>query len=180
MTKNEVAGELAQMAREPMLTERARFVLGLAKDMLRDSAEPECAQPPEHPAVDLLRQWLLAGTDWDDATWIRQVRDLVEDGTMPPSKSPAEPECSRADQWTPEEIARFQMQQAQNMCQGCFRPVSACVCASLKSEDSLREAIERLRAIKCEHGNSPLSCEQCHESIGAQNVAKLVAWGFHP
>lgn len=45
----------------------------------------------EHPAVGLLRQWLLADASWDDETWIRQVRDLVEDGTSPALKSEADP-----------------------------------------------------------------------------------------
>ena len=34
-------------------------------------------------------------------------------------------------QWSPEEIARMRMEQAINTCQGCFRPVSACVCSQL-------------------------------------------------
>lgn len=49
------------------------------------------AEPSEHPAVDLLRQWLLASDDFDDVTWARQVRDLVEDGTMPTLKSSEHP-----------------------------------------------------------------------------------------
>lgn len=60
----------------------------------------------EHPAVDLLRQWLLAGSDFDDVTWARQVRDLVEDGTPPSMKAGACPTCTRtggvrpcADKW---------------------------------------------------------------------------------
>lgn len=54
---------------------------------------PLCSsdEPSEHPAVHLLRQWLLASHDFDDVTWARQVRDLVEDGTMPTLKSGEHP-----------------------------------------------------------------------------------------
>jgi len=55
----------------------------------------------------------------------------------PPKDGPApdmrryEPPAPRAEQWSPDEIARMRMEQAINMCQGCFRPVSACVCSSV-------------------------------------------------
>jgi hypothetical protein len=42
-----------------------------------------------------------------------------------------EPTPPRAEQWSPEEIARMRMEQSINMCQGCFRPMNACVCSQM-------------------------------------------------
>lgn len=48
-----------------------------------------------------------------------------------------EPSPARADQWTPEEMAAHMDRAQQNMCQGCFRPVSHCVCNAVnRSGDS--------------------------------------------
>jgi hypothetical protein len=35
-------------------------------------------------AISLLREWLLASDNFDMDSWVRKVRDLVEDGTIPP------------------------------------------------------------------------------------------------
>lgn len=47
-------------------------------ERLRAAETHDC----EGPALSLLRQWLLASSDWDMDSWVKRVRDLVEDGTV--------------------------------------------------------------------------------------------------
>ncbi len=125
---------------------RARAALGL-------SDEPSVHPDPSEEAAEIargfakLREALIqAGwtpPDPDEHPFATEFRRLIRQHNIP------RPDIRSADQWTPEERARFQAQQAQNMCPGCFRPVSACVCASMKSNPAHEEGVG------CAHCGAP-------------------------
>jgi hypothetical protein len=78
------------------------------------------------------KQWWGMGSA--DVNSLKEIRRFI--GGLP-DEPPRDPKGSFVDrpaenpQWTPEQIAEFRARQAQNICQGCFRPVSACVCSQM-------------------------------------------------